>query len=67
MIPPLDIFRMESNGSLIWCRVCNDLDAVKELIRTLAESHPGYYVVFSQKTGHMFFVGPDAAAGKSSG
>ena len=52
MIPPLDIFRIDLNGNLIWLEPAQDMDSAKVRLRILGAVVPGKYIVVSQKTGN---------------
>ena len=46
MLPPLDIFRVASDGHLLWRAA-----AAGRRVRILMASEPGDYVIYSQETG----------------
>jgi two-component system nitrate/nitrite response regulator NarL len=46
-----DIFRMEKDGSLIWCEVTSTLESAKSRAKTLARSARTQYIVVSKGTG----------------
>ena len=56
MIPPLDIFRLDSDGNLIWRTTAETLEAATRRVGILMTSEPGDYVIYSQKTGHKTIV-----------
>jgi len=56
MIPPLDIFRLESDGQLIWRASADGDDAAQRRVKILMASEPADYVIYSQETGHKTFV-----------
>jgi hypothetical protein len=56
MIPPLDIFRLESDGQLIWRASADGDDAAQRRVKSLMASEPADYVIYSQETGHKTFV-----------
>ena len=52
MIPPLDIFWVDSYGNVRWFEHAGDFDAAKARLKALGIAIPGRYVVFSERTGH---------------
>jgi hypothetical protein len=56
MLPPLDIFRVESDGHLLWKAAAETLDAARRRIKILMASEPADYVIYSQQTGHKTLV-----------
>jgi hypothetical protein len=59
MIPPFDLFRTETDGSVKWLGVCVDLDAAKSRVRDLSATIPTEYFIFSQTTERKLFIRPD--------
>jgi hypothetical protein len=55
MLPPFDIFRVESAG-LRWMEVAADLERAKARVKLLAASSPGEYVILNQNTGEKILV-----------
>jgi hypothetical protein len=51
MFYPLDIFKTDSDGSVLWRGAAEDFASAKECIEKLALSAPGEYLIFSQRTG----------------
>jgi hypothetical protein len=60
MIAPLDLFRIDSMGTL-WLDSFPTLEAAIARAKELAATHPGEYFVFSQTTGHKQIVELDEA------
>jgi hypothetical protein len=56
VIPPLDIFKLEPNGNLVWKGTAADLGTAKTNIKILATNSPGDYVIYSQETGDKTIV-----------
>ena len=56
MVPPFDIFRVTSDGQLIWKAAAEDLETAHRRIKLLMAVEPGDYVIFSQETGHQTVV-----------
>ena len=61
MIPPFDIFRVESNGHLVWQGIAETLDVARLHIKILMVGQPGDYVIHSQQTGHKTIVKVDGS------
>ena len=55
MIPPFDIFKVESSGPR-WMEVAADLERAKARVKILATSSPGEYVIANQKTGEKISI-----------
>ena len=51
MFQPLDIFKTNSDGSVLWRGAAEDFVAAKRHIEKLALSSPGEYLILDQKTG----------------
>ena len=56
MIPPLDVFKVEADGNLLWLEAAQTLDAAKARIAVLGAKSPGEYVIYSQKTGNKTVI-----------
>ena len=50
MVPPFDIFRMNS-GHVVWCEAAATVEIAQERIQELTVSSPGGYLIFNQHTG----------------
>ena len=48
--PHLDILKRQGDGSFVWIEAVNDLRVAEERISHLADSHPGEYFVFDQRS-----------------
>jgi hypothetical protein len=59
VIPPLDIFKLEPDGHLVWKGTAEDLGTAKLNVKVLATNSPGDYVIFSQQTGDKTIVKHD--------
>src|SRR5260370_36235520 len=57
MIPPSDIFKVESSG-LRWMEVAADLERAKARVKVLAASSPGEYIILNQETGEKISIKP---------
>jgi hypothetical protein len=55
MVPPFDIFRMNS-GYVLWCEAAATVEIAQERIQELTLSSPGGYLIFNQKTGQSIPV-----------
>jgi len=56
MIPPFDIFKAETDGSVLWIEAAIDLERAKSCVAVLAKSLPCGYIILSQKTGHKISI-----------
>ena len=61
MFNPLDIFKTESDGGVLWRGSAKDFVSAKANIKKLALSSPGEYLVLDQHTGQRVLVTPDAS------
>jgi hypothetical protein len=59
MFYPLDIFKTDSDGGVLWRGSAETFIAAKARIQTLALSCPGEYLVLNQHTGDSVIVLPD--------
>ena len=59
MIPPFDIFKVESSG-LRWMESVADLERARARVKVLAASSPGEYIILNQKTGEKISIKPPA-------
>ena len=59
MIPPFDIFKVESSGPR-WMEVAADLERATARVKVLAASSPGEYVILNQNTGEKISIKPKA-------
>ena len=57
MIPPLEIFRVEKDGALVWCESVSTVEAGKARIDDLAVKTAAQYVIVSISTGHRRIFG----------
>jgi hypothetical protein len=63
MFPSLDIFKIDSGGSVLWRGAVESVEAARARIRKLALSSPGEYLILDQKTGQSVCVTPSRDAG----
>jgi hypothetical protein len=56
MFYPLDIFKTNSDGSVLWRGAAANLVAAKARINKLAVSSPGEYLVLDQHTGNSIRI-----------
>ena len=61
MVPPFDIFRVESDGHLVWKDTAETLDLARLRIKILMLAHPADYVIYSQRTGHKTVIRADSS------
>lgn len=69
MFYPLDIFKTDSEGGVLWRGAAEDFVAAKKYVEKLALSAPGEYLILNQRTGQrqrMRVVLPDKSAQASS-
>jgi len=69
MLQPLDIFKTDSDGGVLWRGVAEDFVTATKCIEKLALSSPGEYLIFDQHTGlgrRIRVVSPDNSAQGSS-
>lgn len=59
MVPPFDIFKKQSGGSVRWIEVVADLEAAKLRVKELVECVPGEYFIFSLISGRRLDVKRD--------
>jgi hypothetical protein len=52
----LDIFQIESNGSLLWQGLAATIEEAKERVQGLQVRSPGQYMIMSLKTGSKFLI-----------
>jgi hypothetical protein len=50
---PLDIFKKETDGTIVWIAAVGQLHTATALVAELSEKHPGEYRVFDKRTGEM--------------
>jgi hypothetical protein len=61
MIPPFDIFSVESDGELVWQAMAESLDVARVKVKTLMDVRLVDYVICSQRTGHKMVIKPDGS------
>jgi hypothetical protein len=61
MIPPFDIFRVATDGHLMWQAIAETLEVARLKVKTLMDAQPGDYVIYSQHTGHKMVVKADGS------
>jgi hypothetical protein len=67
MFQPLDIFKTDPDGSVLWRGTVQSLVAAKLRIQRLALSSPGEYLVIDQHTGDRIRITlPDTSTQASS-
>ena len=62
MIPPFDIFRVASDGHLVWKATADNLDSAERRVKLLMGVDPGDYIIYSQQTGNKTLVQPQKPA-----
>jgi hypothetical protein len=67
MFYPLDIFKTDSDGGVLWRGAAETWVAAKECIKNFALSSPGAYLILDQHTGQRIHLTmPASAAGLDS-
>jgi hypothetical protein len=56
MLRPLDIFKLENDGSIVWKGIAETLENAKLSVKILAETSPGDYLIFSPATGERTVI-----------
>jgi hypothetical protein len=56
MVPPFDIFCLDSKGQLLWKGSAETLAQARLQVKQLMVSKPSDYVIFSQNTGNRTTV-----------
>jgi hypothetical protein len=52
VIPPLDIFKLEPDGQLVWKGTAEDFITAKSNVKVLATNSPGDYVIYIGRQNH---------------
>jgi hypothetical protein len=60
MLPPFDIFRVETNGEVLWIKSAADLKSARLAVKELMASSPCEYLIHSQRTSNDLVVKPPA-------
>jgi hypothetical protein len=63
VIPPLDIFKLQPDGNLLWKGTAADFGTAKLNVKALATKSPGDYLIYSHETGHKTIVKLDTDEG----
>jgi len=61
MLPPLDIFRVENDGHLVWKDTAETLELARLRIKILMVAQTDDYVIYSQQTGHKTVIRSDGS------
>jgi hypothetical protein len=57
MFDPIDIFKVEQNGSVRWLRAIADLERAKSyVIKILVIAAPADYLILNQRTGERIII-----------
>jgi hypothetical protein len=56
MLPAFDIFRVESDGQLLWQDTAETLALARLRVKLLSVTKRADYVIYSQQTGHKSIV-----------
>jgi hypothetical protein len=60
VLEPLDIFKMQKDGTYLWKGTATNLELAKTKVERLATNAPGEYMIFSQVTGDKTVIPLDA-------
>ena len=60
MLAPLDIFKMQEDGTFVWKGAAESFEVAKSKVQHLAENSPGEYMIFSQTTGNKTILKPES-------
>jgi hypothetical protein len=52
MNAPIDIFRAETNGGVLWTQSAASLEDAKARVQELGMRSPGEYILLNQETGN---------------
>ena len=63
MFYPLDIFKTDPDGGVLWRDAVESVEAAKARIQRLALSSPGEYPILDQNTGNRLRVAPFTQTG----
>ena len=61
MLPPLDIFLVKADGSLLWKGAAENFEVAKLSVQKLTESTHSDYIVYSQRTGNQTLIRADGS------
>jgi hypothetical protein len=61
---PLDIFKLEKDGGLIWKGTAENFEIAKLGVQGFVANSPGEYVIFSQETQDKLLVKVDGTTEK---
>jgi hypothetical protein len=67
MFHPLDIFKTDPDGQVLWLCAVEDFAAAKSCIENLERSSPGEYLILDQITGRKVYVTLGVSTPASSG
>jgi hypothetical protein len=56
MFHPLDIFKTDRDGEVLWLAAVKDFATAQVCIEKLERSSPGEYLILDQITGHKVYV-----------
>ena len=67
MIPPFDIFSVDSEDELVWQAMAESLAVARVKVKILMDAQPGDYVIRSQRTGNKMVIKTDGSITGSPG
>jgi hypothetical protein len=56
MVPPLDIFKREKDGTMIWKGTAESLEVAKLSVKVLAATSPGEYEIVHHESGERIVI-----------
>jgi len=58
---PLDIFKLEKDGSLLWKGTAENIEIARLSVKALLASSPADYLIFSPETGEKTIIKADGS------
>jgi hypothetical protein len=56
MIPPFDIFKIESGKDVRWLDCANDFEAAQARVQVLGQTDPGEFLIVDLKSDRRFLI-----------
>lgn len=67
MESPINIFRMETDGQMIWRGAAASLEEAKARVQEFAKSGPGHYMIVNLRSGLRITIAANAATSPEEG
>jgi hypothetical protein len=61
MLAPLDIFKMQKDGTYVWKAAAESLELAESTVQRLAITSPGEYMIFNQATQNKTLIPLDGS------